>query len=128
MEAPVAVLERVDIDEAEGEAGGGQNRVEPRGDVAVERFEPGDQRRQVFMPSADVIGQGGAGRAVMLANEATVLPQAQMDEAGIADDDALQAFEFCPVDRMAPGFTDDLAPPPDTILGRVLAFDLETRP
>ena len=128
MKAPVAVLERVDVDEAEGEAGSRQNRVEPRGDIAVECFEPGDQRGQVFMPGADVIGQGGAGRAVVLSNEATLLPQAQMHEAGIADDDTLQAFQLCLIDRMPPGFTDDLAPAPDAILGRVLAFDLETRP
>ncbi|MNU02966.1 hypothetical protein D3C72_2468330 [compost metagenome] len=56
VQSAVSVLERMDVDEAEGEGCCGENRIEVLCRAAVERGQAVDQRGQVFMSGADMIG------------------------------------------------------------------------
>ncbi|MCY1547857.1 hypothetical protein D9M68_839370 [compost metagenome] len=127
VQSAVSVLERVDVDEAEVEGCGGENRIEVLCRAAVEGSQAVDQRRQIFVSGADMIGDRCARQPIMLADEATLGAQAEMDEARVADDDALQPLQFGAVYRPAAGFTDHLAPALDAILRRIFSLDLEAR-
>lgn len=69
------------------------------------------------MPCADMLRQRQAGLAVMLTDEAAFVAKAELYEAGIADDDALQAQQLIAVKRLATGFADGTAPALDAVWG-----------
>lgn len=127
VQSTVSVLERVDVDEAEGESRGGEDRIEALCRAAVARGQAVDQRGQIFMSGADMIGDRCAGHAIMLADEAALDAQAEMNEARVADDNALQPLQFGAVYRPTAGFADHLAPALDAILRRIFSPDLEAR-
>lgn len=72
MQSAISILERVDVDEAEGESRGGENRIELLCRASVERSQAVDQRGQIFMSGADMIGDWRARQAIMLADESTL--------------------------------------------------------
>ena len=79
------------------------------------------------MSGADMFGQRHTGFAVMFADEAALMTQAQTHIARVANDDALQAKQFVEVDGLAPRLADGPAPALNAILRRMLAFDGEAR-
>lgn len=104
VEAAIPILERMDVDEAEGEDRCGEHRIEGKRRAAVECCQAADQRGEVLGPCTDVVGDGRSAHAIMRADEATFRAKAETHEAGIADDDTLQALQFRLVDanRRAP--------------------------
>ena len=66
-----------------------------------------------------MIGQRHARVAVMLADKAALLAQTELHEAGIADDDLLQAQQLVEIDGSRAGLADGAAPALDTVLRRV---------
>ena len=78
------------------------------------------------MTGADMVGQGRARVAVVLADKAALDTQAEMDEARVADDDALQPQQLVKIDRAAAGFADHPTPALNAILRRVFVFNRET--
>ena len=123
VNAAVSIFEGVDVDEAEGEDRRGDNRIEALRGAAVERDHAVDQRFQVLGPGADVIGQRHAVVAVMLADEAALLPEAELHEAGVAEHDPLQAQQLIAIKRLTTGLADGAAPALDAVLRRTLALD-----
>ena len=123
VQAAVAVLERMNIDKAEGQRGGRHNRVDFERRATVERRHAGDQRRQIFRPGADMVRQRHAGVAIMLADKPALLPQTQFDEARIADDDALQTQKLVQIDRTVSRLADGAAPALDAVLRRALSLN-----
>lgn len=107
MDPPVAVRERVDVDEREGEAGRRDHGVEEAGGIRLEGEEPVHQVRQIFRAGRDVLGQGQAGVAIVLADEASLPAQSEVDEARVADHDALQTQELGEVEAGAAGLRFD---------------------
>jgi hypothetical protein len=80
------------------------------------------------MPGADMIRNGRAAQAIMLSDKAAISAQAKVYETRIANDEALQSFQFGTVDWMATGLRDNLSRALNAVPGRVFAFNLETRP
>src|ERR1700730_18653583 len=127
VEPSVAILEGVNINEAEGERGCREYRIEVGRRGPIEGNQSLYQGRQVFMPGTDMFRQRHTGFTVMLADEAALVTQAQTHIARVANDDALQAKQFVEVDRPTSGFANGPAPALKAILRRMLAFDGKAR-
>ena len=91
VHSAVAVLEGVDVDEAERQDRGGQHRVDLPRCATVEGCESIYQRGQILRFRTDVIGQRLLCLPVVHADKPALQAQAEMHEAGVADHDALQA-------------------------------------
>ena len=74
MDTPVAILERVDEDEAERQNRGRNDGVELLGGTDFEGEHPVDQGRKIFGPSAYMLWQWRSRYPVVLADEATLDP------------------------------------------------------
>ena len=72
-----------------------------------------------------MLGQWHARVAIMLTDEAAFVAQAEMHEARVANDDALQPQQFVEVDRTAAGFADGPAPALDAVMRRILVLNGE---
>ncbi len=106
----------MDIDEAEGERGGGDDRIERLRRAAVEGDHPVDQEGQVLRPRADMVRQRHPGLAVVLADEAPVRAEAELGKARGAEDYALETQQFVAVERLPAGLADGAAPPLNTVV------------
>lgn len=118
-EPPFPVLERADIDEAEGRACRRQNRMETWRNVPVEAFEPRDQSREIFVQGAYVVRKRSDAIALAISDEAVLIAQPRINKARVANRDALQPFRLGSVDRAAPRLAGDFRPSPDAVLRRV---------
>ena len=123
VDAAVAVLERVNEDEAEGQDRGGNDRIELRGLVRSKAIIPSIRDGRSSARALIWSGIGVRAVPVMLADKAAFRAQAQIDKAVVADDDLLQAQELVEIDRLAAGLADGAAPALHAVLRRVLAFD-----
>ncbi|MGF7151910.1 hypothetical protein FHS96_005578 [Sphingomonas zeicaulis] len=127
MDAAVPVHGRVDVDETKGHGGRGNDSIKTaiQGPVRHKRQDT-SAGRDVFMASADVIGQRFPGLAIMDADEAALGSQAEPDKAGVlADDDALKAFELCDRERTRPCLRDCPPPAGRACSGGAFAFNGE---
>jgi hypothetical protein len=68
------------------------------------------QRGEVLMTRADMIRDWRVTFTIALADESALLPKAQMHEAFIANDDALQPQQFVDIKRRAACLADGPAP------------------
>src|SRR6202047_1362423 len=127
LQPSVAILEGVNVNEAEGERSCREDRIEVVCGSPVESNQSLYQGRQVFMPGTDMFRQRRTGFTVMLADETALMTQAQTHIARVANNDALQAKQFVEVDRPAPRLADGPAPALNAILRRMLAFDGKAR-
>ena len=94
MDAPVTVFERMYIDKAECNQRGSNYRIEA-GRICICKIEqPRHERLQVFSPSADMFGQGRATVAITFSDKSSLDAVAHPHEAGVWNDDPLQAAEF----------------------------------
>ena len=91
----VPMLERMDVDEAECD-----DCVEISRGRPVEGDNPFDEIAEVFMARADVLGEGSA-VTIIFAHQSSLLAKPELNEAGIANDAALQAQEFIQALRAA---------------------------
>jgi hypothetical protein len=87
------------------------------------RYEAGE----ILRPRADEFRQGIA-IIVALAEEHAVRAQAGPDEAGVLDEDAVQAVQLIERKGIPAGLKDGAAPAFEAVARRALAFDLEGGP
>src|SRR5690606_6420127 len=127
MNAAVAVLERVNVNEAESKHCGCDHRVHSLRCAAIKSDHAVDEARQVFRPGADMMGQRHARFAIMLADEAAFPAQAELDEPLIADDDPLQTQKFLVIERPAPSLTNGSSPSLNAVLWRTFTFNCVAR-
>ena len=128
MHAPVAVLERVHIDKAEG----GDSRMQYRVDTiiahAIIRLEQAvHEVLQVGGPGTDEFRPWIA-VVVSFAEEDAVKSQSRPNESRVLDQDALQAGDFLDRQPVLAGLQDRTAPPLQPAARRTLALDLEAGP
>ena len=94
MNAAIPVFERVDVDKAKCEHRGGDHRIDGSPTTTVEGNQAIYERRQSLVTRADMIRKRRARAAIMLTNKSTLLPQPELDETRIANNDALQSQQF----------------------------------
>jgi hypothetical protein len=94
MYASVAVLERMNIDESKREDRRRDNGVEFVLGGMVERDQARHERGNIFMPRADMVRDRLLRIAVVLADEAAFLTEAESHETLVADNDALKPQKF----------------------------------
>jgi hypothetical protein len=75
-----------------------------------------------------MVGKRHTAFAVVLADESAPLPEAEFREAGVAQNDSLQAQQLFAVERLASGLANRAAPALDAIRRRALALDSVARP
>ena len=94
VDAAIPVLEWVGVDEPECLDRRGDHWVHlaPSSALIILHYSP-DQRRQVFCACADVIGDRRLRLAIVFADETTLRPEAEADEACITNHDVLQRLE-----------------------------------
>ena len=100
VHSAIAVLEGVDVDEAERQHRGGQHRVELARCPAVEGDQAVDELLQIFRPGTHVAGDRLLSLAVPFADKAALGAQTERYEAIVADHDALQAAQFFDIQRL----------------------------
>jgi hypothetical protein len=126
VQAAVSVRERVDVHEAEGERRGRDHGVHAAGDRPAGVVEDaGDEVGEVLGAGAHVIGDRLPGLAVVGADEAALSPQAQRDEAGVPDHEALETLELGHVERAKARLPDGLRPAGGSAARGPLALDRE---
>ena len=128
VDAAVAILEGVDVDEPERQDGGGQHGIELPRRGPLEGDQAGGERWQIFRLGADVGRDRLLRLTIPVADEAAGAAQAELYEAGIADHDALQAAQFVEVERLPAGLADGLTPALHAIRGGALTLDGIARP
>ena len=111
VQPTAAALERMDIDEAEGEDRGGNNRVELLRGLFVEGDHAVYELGQIIRPRAEMVRDRHSCLTVAFPDKTAFRPQTEIDEAGIADHDALQAQQFVKIDWLPAGLADCAAPP-----------------
>jgi hypothetical protein len=94
----VSVLERMDINKAEGKDRRRNHRIDMLSCGAVEGDQAINERCKVFVPRTDMVWQRHAAIPVVLANKAAFNAQSQAYEAGVANHDPLQAQEFVKIE------------------------------
>ena len=82
-----------------------------------------DQSRYVLPSRRDVIGDGGAGRAVVHPDEAAIFPPSHRDETLVADHDFLQPQQFVRSELPLTRLANRAAPALGAVIGRSFAFD-----
>ena len=99
-----------------------QNGVEVIFGAVVESDQSSHERSNVFMPRADMIRNGALRVAVVLADKAAVLAEAELHETLVPDYNALQAKKLLLVERCASSFANGAAPSLNSILRRPFSF------
>src|SRR5436309_13027361 len=116
------------VNEPERHHRGGDHGIDATTDRALGIFDgPSDQALKIFWAGANVIGKGLLSPAVVSPDESTVMTEAQPHESRVADDDALEAFQFSEVEWMETRLADGFCPPCRSRAGWPLAFDRERR-
>ena len=130
VQAAIPVRQRVDVDEAEGDDGGLQDRIDLFGIRQPQPVVAGVQRRHevgnILGPRADELGQGVVA-VVPFAQKDPVVAIADRGQAIIADQDAVQAVDLGLIEGALAGLEHRASPALQAVDGRALAFDLETR-
>ena len=117
----------MDVDEAERQHRGGQHRVELARCLPVEGDHTVDELLQIFRPGTHVAGERLLRLPVPFTDKAALVAQAERYETIVADHDALQAAQFCDVQRLFARLADSVAPALDAGLRRPFAFNREAR-
>ena len=94
VEPAIAILKRMDVDEAECEYRRRDDRIKLQRHLPVERNHPFYKPAQVFRSSNDVLGNRHMCFTIMFPDKAVLTSQSETDEAGIPDDNALLAQQF----------------------------------
>src|ERR1700757_5067437 len=97
MDAAVAIDKWMDVDEAEGQGGGSDDRIKRARGSAIEGNHAVDEREQITRPGADMVRDRHAGLAVVFSDKAAFLPQSEFHEARIADHDGLEPQQLLDV-------------------------------
>src|SRR5262245_35436297 len=106
----VAILERMDEDEAECETGGGDDGIEMPPRRPIESNHPVYKCAKILRAGADVVRQRHSALAVVLADKAALSAKPEAHEPHIADDDPLQPQQFVQVERLPSCLADGTAP------------------
>ena len=123
MDAPVAVIERMDVHKAESQRSSCNDRIEGGRRPPVEGDHAINQRREVFVPRTDVVGERCARVPVVLADKSAFGAQAQTHEPVVADHNVLEPKQFIEVNGLPAGLTHSAAPALNAVVRRALALD-----